>query len=321
MSDNEHYEARKQCVSYLNENGISNNNDKFILCQEDKKCAPGVKFEHGTCFTLAALKKIAHSFNKFLEERASASIKEKYMIRINNNKNNDEIKKQLVKDIDDRLKGICKDQTEWLKLNIVKKLKDKGIEKYTFRPPLTNKRFDWLSTIDINHVLDQYELRYPDFKSFGAVPYDFSELSYLDLYNLDIDKYYKEGKYKWGIVFNLDTSRQPGSHWVSMFVNLKEGQIYFFDSGGKKPRKRIADLVNKIKIWMEKKYNGRIKMDVNYNNIRHQYENSECGVYSINFITELLKGNNFMNIIKNKIDDRKINLKRDLYFRFDNENY
>ena len=33
-----------------------------------------------------------------------------------------------------------------------------------------------------------------------------------------------------GIVFNLDKHDQEGSHWVSMFIDLKRDGIYYFDS-------------------------------------------------------------------------------------------
>ena len=52
-----------------------------------------------------------------------------------------------------------------------------------------------------------------------------------------------------------------------------------------------------------------------YNNIRFQYKGSECGVYSIYFQKQLLKGIRFREIIDNIIDDDVINNQRNIYFR------
>ena len=57
-------------------------------------------------------------------------------------------------------------------------------------------------------------------------------------------------------------------------------------------------------------------MDINYNKVRHQYKYSECGVYSINFILRLLKGESFDNICSNITTDAQINECRKTYFRF-----
>ena len=38
-------------------------------------------------------------------------------------------------------------------------------------------------------------------------------------------------------------------------------------------------------------------MEIKENKIRHQYKSSECGVYCINFITKLLEGKTFNQII------------------------
>jgi hypothetical protein len=57
------------------------------------------------------------------------------------------------------------------------------------------------------------------------------------------------------------------------------------------------------------------KFDIDYNKVRHQYDNSECGVYSINFILELLDGKSFKDITNNKTYDEEMNKNRKIYFR------
>jgi hypothetical protein len=92
----------------------------------------------------------------------------------------------------------------------------------------------------------------------------------------------------------------------------------------------INDILNKIKDNNDNKINEKYKkfennpyikkiidgnFDIRYNNIQHQFKNSECGVYSINFIVRLVQGENFDNVINNITYDDKMNENRKIYFR------
>ena len=114
-----------------------------------------------------------------------------------------------------------------------------------------------------------------------------------------------------GIVFNLDKHDEDGSHWVSMFINLDKNYMYYFDSFGTKEPPEVLKLVKRLK----KEYKNHNK-EINYkrNTIRHQFNNSECGVYCINFIVNMLKGKDFDSFIKNIKKDEQMNNNRDLYF-------
>lgn len=57
------------------------------------------------------------------------------------------------------------------------------------------------------------------------------------------------------------------------------------------------------------------EFDIRYNNIQHQIENTECGVYSINFIVRLVGGETFDEITKNITRDDFMNGCRKTYFR------
>ena len=106
------------------------------------------------------------------------------------------------------------------------------------------------------------------------------------------------------MVINLDTSDGNGTHWVSLYINLKKRQLYFFDSYGKKPMKSIFNFMNRIYNEFTNRnldYNvvhTNKKFKVRYNTIQHQRKNSECGVYSMNFIIRLLNGEKFSDITK-----------------------
>ena len=86
--------------------------------------------------------------------------------------------------------------------------------------------------------------------------------------------------------------------------NQNHPHIYFFDSVAKKPPQEVEDFIKKM-INESKEINNELKFA--YNNIVHQQENTECGIYSIYFISEMLKGRKFHELI-NKI-------KRDSYMK------
>ena len=52
-----------------------------------------------------------------------------------------------------------------------------------------------------------------------------------------------------------------------------------------------------------------------HNQVRHQFNNSECGVYSMNFIIRLLHGETFEGITGNITKDTEMNACRQSYFR------
>lgn len=280
------------------------------------KCAPGKTFSEGSCFTLDELKEIANSYNK-------ENTNKKITIR------ND--KRILLKQLNNRLKEDydCNDQLCWLDTKIVKKINNKKINFFTFRPNGPEKKHEWLSTTNINDVMYQYENKYKDFKFLGAVPYDFEELSFLDVYNLNFNDLLNQNKTKIGMVVNLDEHYKSGSHWVGVYADLKNKNVYYFDSFAKRPRKRIKKFFGKILSYLyEKNYNKTLdyetileqhssldNFDVRYNKIQHQLKDSECGVYSMNFIIRLLNNESFDDIVNNVTRDDEMNKCRSVYFR------
>jgi hypothetical protein len=307
---------------------------KIDKSKEFLKCSVDKKYTDGSCFTLESLKKIALSYNEKIKNIKENDIK-KYKLK--------EIqivddKKILVKEITKKLKHLCKDQLCWLKQDFVQNLKDDEINEFTFRPRGPNGKFEWLSTTNINEIIQQYEKKYNDFEFLGAVPIDFDDLPDLGFRNINFDDYLNKKKTKFGVVFNLDEHWKNGSHWVSLYFDILQNKIYYFDSYGFRPEKRIRRFINRISKWCykhnivnenltdshtehsfmhptEKNYIEK-KLHVEYNKIRHQFKHSECGVYSVNFILRLLNNHSFHDICNNPVNDDKINKCRDVYFRF-----
>jgi len=281
----------------------------------DKKCAPGNKYEKGSCFTIKNLINITIAFNKaYPQEKIILKNNKKYLLKYLSLKMKDKFN--------------CNNQICWLKTKILKNMDNENINFFTFRPEGPEKRTEWLSTNDINKVVYQYEKVYNDFEFYGAVPYDFQELPILDIYNINFNDLLNNNKSRIGLVINLDNHTEPGSHWVALYSDLKNNQIYFFDSFAKKPGKEIKKFLGTILKFLYKKnfkktltnemINNRDstlkQLDVRYNKIRHQFKNSDCGVYSMNFIIRLLKGESFDYITNNITRDNDMNDCRKVYF-------
>lgn len=278
--------------------------------EEDKVCAPDKMFEDGSCYTTRSLILLSEAYNN---ENPDNIIK---LDHTRETLHPRKYKKYIVKQLKKRLDSKCESQMCWAKQSFMKNLKrinKEEIEKYTFRPHSPEGKFEWLNTLNIDDVLNQYEKKYSDFEFLGTVPMDFDELPVLGIKDYDYSKLIKNGKSKIGIVFNLENHDESGSHWVSMFSDLKKGQVYYFDSYGTRPEQRVRTLMDRIKKFCETGL-GINPVIVDHNRIRHQFKNSECGVYSINFIVRMLKGKTFEEICESRIPDNKINKCRLRYF-------
>ena len=211
---------------------------KFDLKKEDQKCAPSKNYEEGSCYSVESLCRMVAAWNiKCYQTNHGEQIEIK------------ENKLYLVTKLTKALADVCDDQLCWLEQDFIKALNDAEINDNTFLPKIKQGRFIWLNTTNINESMLQHEASKPKFKFLGCVPIDFDSLSQYNIRNLNFDQLYTKGIRELGIVFNLDEHWQRGSHWVSMYANLKKNQVYFFDSCGKKPVKRIRNLVNRISTW------------------------------------------------------------------------
>ena len=60
------------------------------------------------------------------------------------------------------------------------------------------------------------------------------------------------------------------------------------------------------------------EFNIRYNDIQHQFDNTECGVYSINFILNMAEGRSFDDVINNVKKDKEMNENRKIFFRNNN---
>lgn len=279
--------------------------------ETDKKCAPGKIFENGSCIPLNLLVEMAEGYNI---DNPDDKIKLFPMLET---LNRGKYKRYLLKEFKNKLGQQCTTQHCWTQQSFISnmnKLLREELEKKTFRPLGPQGKFEWLNTLNINAVMLQYEDNYDYFKFLGAVPMDFDSIPKLGINNLNLNGLVKSGKTKLGIIFNLDESYKSGSHWVAGYADLSKGLIYYYDSYGIEPEPRVRKLMRKFANFCKNdmKVNNIV---ATHNKIRHQYGGSECGVYSINFILRLLRGDTFETICQSKTSDEAVNKCRRVYFK------
>jgi hypothetical protein len=229
----------------------------------------------------------------------------------------------------------CTKEDCWLDLITDNNIR-KTLDTYIFAPdqPASWKKnpHTWLNTDDIYKVLRQYEQRYPHFCAIRPTPIDFdkktggsdSDSCVTDeLCKFNAKHQIAVNKTKIGIVFNLDEHDEPGSHWVSLFVDLDDHFAFYLDSAGDPVPNEIRKLVERIQDQC-----SQIGKEITfYENhpMQHQYGNTECGVYALFFIITMLTGetdlHKFVDVDskidffkKKRIPDKYISKFRELYF-------
>ena len=152
---------------------------------------------------------------------------------------------------------------------------------------------EWLSSADIDRVEKSYERLFKNYCFLGCIPIDFDLKSptgkcLVDaLCSISIIDLYKKGKTQIGIVFNTDVHTGPGQHWIALFCDirpeLEQPRVTYFDSYSNAPEKEIRTL---MKRWRDEWATSGVHskpMLTTYNKTRHQFKDSECGIYSLYF--------------------------------------
>jgi len=195
--------------------------------------------------------------------------------------------------------NICNKESCWIR-QMVKgtKMEDELLDSFSPVSPITWKKNpnEWLSSVDIIEVMNQFEKTYKCFDFIGPSPIDYDthklygECVWEELCHFNLAEHIKKGKTKIGIIFNTDPHYKGGEHWISLFINIKKSEIFFFDSAGNKASNQVMKFINNVIEQGHSLLNNRInfKFDQNYP-IEHQYQNTECGIYSLFFIIHMLE--------------------------------
>lgn len=313
--DHDKDDTHKHHKSHKQEKHIENYelDEKFTV----DNCAPKKTHKNSfTCYNDSSLLKIVNAWNK----RHSDEKIEKW---------------DDMRDLWEQLRGKiarvegCYRESCWLnKLFAENKLSDE-LRNFTFSPKhpkkwLKNKN-EWLTSVDIMEVMQQYEKAYPSFDFIGPSPIDYNHEIYKDdcvnneLCNFSLKDFIQKPpqKNKLGVVFNLDPHNKGGSHWVAVFYDVKKKIIFYFDSNGTKIPANIKKFIvmiqeqaNEIceepsetelhsKVCNSSSKKNVVRFDQNHPK-EHQKENTECGVYVLYFLISILTGEKDFDYFKTK---------------------
>jgi hypothetical protein len=225
------------------------------------------------------------------------------------------------------MNNVCNTEACWLRQNFASSGLDTEIINYTFAPqsPETWKKNpnDWLSSVDIANSMKQYEHAFPSFVFIGPSPVDYDEIVeygncvWNELCEFELTRHIKHGKNKIGVIFNTDTHDKPGAHWVSIFIDVRAKIIFFFDSTSDAPQVRIKKFIKMVK---DQGTETGIDFKVYINDVPHQKNDTECGVYSLFMIIHMLTGkmtvHDFLDSSK-KLSDKYMQRFRRKFFNVD----
>jgi hypothetical protein len=225
-------------------------------------------------------------------------------------------------DLKNKLKQ-CSHEICWIENVVTNPEVKRKLKKLHFAPKAPSSwnknKNEWLSSIDISNVLEQYKSTNSDFTYIGPSPIDFDlkvdqdVCVWPELCQLNLKEQYDKGIRKIGIVFNLDPHDKGGSHWVALFIHFTEKYIFYFDScAPKKLPKEITQLMSRL-ILQAKEMNITLKRYVN--TVPHQRGNTECGMYVLYFIICLLENiKKPSDFYKRRIPDEEVEMFRNIYF-------
>jgi hypothetical protein len=192
----------------------------------------------------------------------------------------------------------------------------------------TQNPYGWLSTIDIEQVMHQYQVSHPHFKFVGCFPRDFATRSWTGqcisppMCNLSVASLRAEGRSEFGIVFNLDKHDQRGSHWTACYgcidpLKKKRYGIWYYDSVGRPAPTEVTAFMRNFAADANADVGSKAAFKVTTNRIRRQFKGSECGIYALFFIVVCLTTETpFQSICKDiMMDDERMNELRNVFFR------
>lgn len=278
-----------------------------ITQQSYKKinCSPNPNHNSFSCYTNDALFKMKKYWN----------------VRHTRDKISTNDPKEIWYELKAKMSNSCDRESCWLRSKFMIGNVDNELLNYTFAPNSPSdwkkKPNEWLSSLDITAVMKQYEKYYKCFEFLGPSPIDYDhhkiygECVWEELCNLNLSDIIKRNKNKIGIILNTDPHYKNGEHWISLFVNIKKKFIVYFDSNGDKPPNQVVKLIDMIKT--QGKQIG-IDFIVHINTIEHQRTDSECGMYCLYFIIQMLKDKDIKYFLDNEIPDKEVFELRNKYF-------
>jgi len=283
---------------------------------KNEHCSPGDNDVEGSCLDDDIVIRVAKAINRL-------SRTNKKLDSVDLSRSPEDIHGDICQQIGKISK--CSSEACWQKIKSLMKELGSDKEEFisSFKPVMPKEWIrgynEWLSTFEIEDCLEQHLDADEQFYFYGAVPIDFKKCSVSDLCSFDMKKHLDKGETKIGIVFNTDPSTKDGQHWISLYMDLGNHNnntpgIYYFDSFGRKPPNEIKELIKKAQGQGKQCKCGEPYYF--YNDHSYQKQNSQCGMYAIHFIKEMLEGISFKDYLNTKLSDKlMIGLRKDYFIK------
>jgi hypothetical protein len=278
------------------------------------RCSPG-NDEGGTCFDKDDLLVLADALNKVSKQKINTNCS----------------RKKLYTTLCKRINALsdCTYEDQWLELDcLVRHIPPSVLDELesNFRPKmpihLKKDKYAWLTNIDIDRVMQQYEDHHEDFYYYSASPIDYylednGKCKVSDICAFDLKEHLDNNISRIGMVFNTDPHNKSGKHWFCIYLDLQgknhiHPAIYHFDSTGNSPCSIMEELIQNIR---NQGVDNNIDIRYYVNDIQHQQNDSECGVYSLHFLTSMLNDTQFSDYIETIKDDEYMNKFRKIFYR------
>lgn len=254
-------------------------------------------------------------------------------------------KRELWRELNKRLYPVCGDGKEWCwpekissrvasQESVRRMLRPKKPREWKKRP------YAWLSNYDIEDVMRQYDFREEDdykYRFLGVFPIDFESKNvfgqclFEEVCSIRLDRLYRKGVRYLGMITNLDRHDESGSHWTSLFLvidpALPSFGAYYYDSVASPPPPEILRFVERIRAQALALPGAAGKVGANgfgfqTNTVRHQYANTECGVFSMVYQIRWLEAlrrdrmaADFQKIVRIRMRDEDVHKLRDVLYR------
>lgn len=291
---------------------------------DDGFCAPHRKdlyAETGSCLTRKELGQVAETYNEYHEEN-------KIPKTVFANKS------ELHGELSKRFAEACTEEGEYCWLQNMpgsSKAVRQNLQE-NFKPLMPASwyadRRTWLNTYDILYVMKQYERYHQHFKFLGVLSRDFMNTyghdssSCISKYmcKLDVNRsLVRKGRTEFGIVLNHDKHYESGSHWVAVFGSFDPRSpqygIFYYDSVAKPPKPEVLAYLERMKAQFEGEEQKK-PFSISVNGRQHQFKNTECGMFAINFLATCLDHpqKSYSAIMDMAMDDDDVNRLRSRFY-------
>jgi len=209
-----------------------------------------------------------------------------------------------------------------------------------------------LTNFNIKGVMQQFDSVYPDFQEIPFQMMDFMEpKGHNALRDFNFDSAFRNGKRTFAVIINTDrilpndTRKTIGKHWFCLFfdfrslpsnffstrparktstkkkslgrnvITTRSCQIEYFNSSGRAPYKEVREYFTHVKSYFETHYPEINLWQLSSNQAQQQYSDTQCGVYSLCYIEERLKGTPYCFFLKFRITDADMAKLRKALFR------